>query len=271
MARVRLTIESKYFPFLTSEEIEYLGDRLRDKYFYLSKRDICTVGTLAEILKGRTAEEFIADLDNRMNTFNSKYSCDKDLAVRVDGDRLFIKFAYNEKLKDELKKELGAKWHADSKEWSISLADEVAANEIVKKHLGKGFLKEEAAEAEVKEEKVEMKENNIYTCEELASKYSKVFLVDPYHIIHLLGLKYHDCVKCVVDNRRATIHEVGDIALLDFPDCLLPDNAKAFIKPKVELNDSYNKKALSLSVAGRETEIGKLLEDYIEELKKLQK
>lgn len=40
MARVRLTIESKYFPFLTSEEIEYLGDRLRDKYFYQSKRDI---------------------------------------------------------------------------------------------------------------------------------------------------------------------------------------------------------------------------------------
>lgn len=272
MARVRLEIESKYFPYLTSEEIAYLSDRLRDKYFYQSKRDICTVGTLAEILKGRTAEEFVADLENRMNTFNSKYSCDKSLSVRVDGDRLFIKFAYNEQLKNELKKELGAKWHADSKEWSVSLENEAAANEIVKKHLGKGFLREEGAAAEVEEEKAEeIKESNTYTCEELASKYSKVFLVDPYHIIHLLGLKYHDCIKCVVDNRRATIHEVGDIALLDFPDCLLPENAKAFVKPKFELNDSYNKKALSLSVAGKESEIDGLLKEYIEELKKLQK
>ena len=271
MARVRLEIESKYFPYLTSEEIAYLSDRLRDKYFYLSKRDICTVGTLAEILKGRTAEEFIADLDNRMNTFNSKYSCDKDLAVRVDGDRLFIKFAYNEQLKNELKKELGAKWHADSKEWSVALADEATANEIIKEHLGKGFLKEKEAAAAEEEKAEDIKEKNNYTCEELASKYSKVFLVDPYHIIHLLGLKYHDCIKCVVDNRRATIHKVGDIALLDFPDCLIPDNAKAFIKPKVELNDSYNKKALALAVDGKETEIDKLLEDYIEELKKLQK
>lgn len=162
MARVRLTIESKYFPFLTSEEIEYLGDRLRDKYFYQSKRDICTVGMLTEILKGRTAEEFIADLDNRMNTFNAKYSCDKGLAVRVDGDRLFIKFAYNEQLKNELKKELGAKWHPDSREWSVSLENETEANEIVKKHLNKSFLKEE-------------KENNMKTIKVTFNKNGKEY------------------------------------------------------------------------------------------------
>ena len=79
----------------------------------------------------------------------------------MDGDRLFIKFAYNEQLKDELKKSLSAKWHANSKEWSVSLENETAANEIVKKHLNKGFLKEEAAaEAEGKEEKAEVKEVN---------------------------------------------------------------------------------------------------------------
>lgn len=271
--RTVFKLESKYFPFLTDRELEILRDDKSCNEHLTYKEDMTLIGSRANaVLDGRTVEEFISELDNKLAAFNSKYSCDKDLAVRVDGDRLFIKFAYNEQLKNELKKELGAKWHADSKEWSVALADEVAANEIVKKHLGKGFLKEEAAEVESKkEEKAEPKENNTYTCEELASNYSKVFLVDPYHIIHLLGLKYHDCIKCVVDNRRATIHEVGDIALLDFPDCLLPDNAKAFIKPKVELNDSYNKKALALSVAGKESEIGKLLEDYIEELKKLQK
>ena len=142
MARTKLVIESKYFPFLTTEEKNYLGERIGDKFFYQYKnKDICTVGILAEILKGRTADEFVADLESRMNAFNSKYSCDKELTVRIDADRLFIKFAYNEGLKNELKKELGAKWHAESKEWSILSVDEVAANKIVKKHLDKGFLK----------------------------------------------------------------------------------------------------------------------------------
>lgn len=271
--RTVFKLESKYFQFLTDRELEILRNDKNCNKHLTYKEDMTLIGAIANtILDGRTVEGFINELESKLAAFNAKYSCDKSLSVRVDEDRLFIKFAYNEQLKNELKKSLSAKWHADSKEWSISLADEVAANEIVKKHLGKGFLKEEAAEVESKkEEKAEPKENNTYTCEELASRYSKVFLVDPYHIIHLLGLKYHDCVKCVVDNRRATIHEIGDIALLDFPDCLLPDNAKAFVKPKFELNDSYNKKALALSVAGKESEIGKLLEDYIEELKKLQK
>lgn len=151
MARTRLLIESKYFPFLTTEERDYIGKRIGDKFFYQYKnKDICTVGILAEILKGRTADEFVADLESRMDAFNKKYSCNKELSVRVDSDRLFIKLAYNEQLKNELKKELSAKWHADSKEWSVPLADEVAANDIVKKHLGKGFLKVEP-EAEVAE------------------------------------------------------------------------------------------------------------------------
>lgn len=272
--RTVFKLESKYFQFLTNEELEILKNDKSCNEHLTYKEDMTLIGSKANaVLNGRTVEEFISELESKLAAFNSKYSCDKSLSLRVDGDRLFIKFAYNEQLKNELKKELGAKWHADSKEWSISLADEVAANEIVKKHLGKGFLKEEAAEVESKKEEKaeEIKESNTYTCEELASKYSKVFLVDPYHIIHLLGLKYHDCIKCVVDNRRATIHEVGDIALLDFPDCLIPDNAKAFIKPKVELNDRYCKEALALSVAGKESEIDGLLKEYIEELKKLQK
>lgn len=147
MARTRLRIESRFFPFLTSEEKEYIGERVGDKFFYQYKnKDVCTVGILAEILKGRTADEFVADLESRMNAFDSKYSCDKDLAVRIDNDKLFIKFTYNEQLKNELKKELDAKWHADSKEWSINLEDENKANGIVKKHLSKGFLKVEAVE-----------------------------------------------------------------------------------------------------------------------------
>ena len=277
MARVRLEIESKYFPYLTSEEIAYLSDRLRDKYFYQSKRDICTVGTLAEILKGRTAEEFIADLDNRMNTFNSKYSCDKSLSVRVDGDRLFIKFAYNEQLKNELKKELGAKWHADSKEWSISLADEAAANEIVKKHLGKGFLKEEAAEVESKkEEKAEPKENNTYTCEELKAKYNnKLFMVDAYTIGLLLGDKFRKFIPCTVDGMEAQLYDFDDIALLHLGAyhgmCL-----KKFRVTNTDVNWNFEEKAKrvfhdrKLSKEDRVDQIKELLNRYLDGLRELQ-
>ena len=274
MARVRLTIESKYFPFLTSEEIEYLGDRLRDKYFYQSKRDICTVGMLTEILKGRTAEEFIADLDNRMNTFNAKYSCDKDLAVRVDGDRLFIKFAYNEQLKNELKKELGAKWHADSKEWSVALADEAVANEIVKKHLGKGFLREGKAEVESKKE--EKAEEIICTSEDLKAKYSgKLFMVDAYTIGLLLGDKFRKFTPCTVDGMEAQLYDFGDIALLHLwayhGMCL-----KKFRTTNTDVNWEYEEKAKriyhdsKLSKEDRVEQIKSLLNNYLDGLRELQ-
>ena len=274
MARVRLTIESKYFPYLTSEEIAYLSDRLRDKYFYQSKRDICTVGMLTEILKGRTAEEFIADLDNRMNTFNSKYSCDKSLSVRVDGDRLFIKFAYNEQLKNELKKELGAKWHADSKEWSVALADEVAANEIVKKHLGKGFLREEKAEVESKKE--EKAEEIICTSEDLKAKYSgKLFMVDAYTIGLLLGDKFRKFIPCVVDGMEAHLYDFGDIALLHLGAyhgmCL-----KKFRTTNTDVNWNFEEKAKriyhdkNLSKDDRVEQIKDLLNNYLNGLRELQ-
>ena len=274
MARVRLEIESKYFPYLTSEEIAYLSDRLRDKYFYQSKRDICTVGMLTEILKGRTAEEFIADLDNRMNTFNAKYSCDKDLAVRVDGDRLFIKFAYNEQLKNELKKELGAKWHADSKEWSVSLTDEAAANEIAKKHLGKGFLKEEgAAEAEVKEEEVAETKEIVCTSEELKAKYNgKLYMLDVYTIGILLGDKFRKFIPCVVDGMEAQLYDFGDVALLHLGAyhgmCL-----KKFCTTNTDVNWEYEEKAKriyhdkKLSKEDRVEQIKGLLNNYLDGLR----
>ena len=273
MARVRLEIESKYFPYLTSEEIAYLSGRLRDKYFYQSKSDICTVGMLTELLKGRTAEEFIADLDNRMNTFNAKYSCDKNLAVRVDGDRLFIKFAYNEQLKNELKKSLGAKWHADSKEWSVALADEAAANEIAKKHLGKGFLNEE--KAETKEEKAETKEI-ICTSEELKAKYNnKLFMVDAYTIGILLGDRFRKFSTCVVDGMEAHLYNFGDIALLHLGAhhgaCL-----KKFRTTNTDVNWEYEEKAKrlyhnkNLSKEDRVEQIKELLNRYLDRLRELQ-
>ena len=136
--RTVFKLESKYFPFLTDRELEMLKNDKNCNKHLTYKEDVTLIGAIANtILDGRTVEEFITELENKLVAFNAKYSCDKDLAVRVDGDRLFIKFAYNEQLKDELKKKLGAKWHADSREWSVVLVNENEANEIVKKYLKK--------------------------------------------------------------------------------------------------------------------------------------
>ena len=161
--RTVFKLEDKYLPFLTNRELEILRDDKNCNKHLTYKEDMTLIGSKANaVLDGRTVEEFISELESKLAAFNSKYSCDKDLAVRVDGNRLFIKFAYNEKLKDELKKELGAKWHPDSREWSVSLENETEANEIVKKHLNKSFLKEE-------------KENNMKTIKVTFNKNGKEY------------------------------------------------------------------------------------------------
>ena len=274
MARSRLVIESKYFPYLTNEEREYIGERIKDKSFYQYNRAICTVGILAEILKGRTAEEFVADLESRRNAFNNKYSCDKELSVRIDGDKLFIKFAYNEQLKNELKKSLSAKWHADSKEWSVSLADEVAANDIVKKHLSKGFLKvvpETEPTKTAKDEATETVKEN-FTVEDLKAKYEFIFRVSPSEISILLHNKFNDFIQCKVEGWNAIIYEFEEVALINFPDAIIPDNACFIALPSWQINNRYNKKALEIlcdkSIKNRDLEISRLLEQYLKEIKK---
>lgn len=274
MARTVMTIEFKYVQFLTDRELEILKNDKNYNKHLTYKEDMTLIGSRANtILNGRTVEGFINELESKLAAFNAKYSCDKDLAVRVESDRLFIKFAYNEQLKNELKKELGAKWHADSKEWSVSLENETAANEIVKKHLNKGFLKEEKEIAETENEVAtstmpRVEENKAYTCDEIARKFDGVFLVDPYHIINLLKSKYYKGIKCTVDNKQAIIYDLRDIALLDFPRGIKPDSANIFKKPGIDLNDKYNKKALKL-YGKSESVNDELLAGYIEELKKL--
>ena len=274
--RTVFKLESKYFPFLTDRELEILREDKSCNEHLTYKEDMTLIGSRANaILDGRTVEEFITELENKLAAFNSKYSCDKDLAVRVDGDRLFIKFAYNEQLKNELKKSLSAKWHADSKEWSVSLADEAAANEIVKKHLGKGFLKEEGAEAESEEEKAETKEI-ICTSEELKAKYNnKLYMLDVYTIGILLGDKFRKFTPCVVDGMEAQLYDFGDIALLHLGAyhgmCL-----KKFRTTNTDVNWEYEEKAKriyhdrNLSKEDRAEQIKGLLNNYLDGLRELQ-
>lgn len=272
MARTVFKLESKYFPFLTDRELEILKNDKNCNKHLTYKEDMTLIGAIANtLLDGRTVEEFISELESKLAAFNAKYSCDKDLSVRIVNDRLFIKFAYNEQLKNELKKALNAKWHAESREWSVSLDDENKANDIVNKHLNKGFLKEEIAETENEVATSTMssvEENKAYTCDEIARKFDSVFLVDPYHIMHLLKSKYYEGIKCTVDNKQALIYDLGDVALLDFPRGIKPDSANIFKKPSVDLNDRYNKKALKI-YSKSESVNDELLAAYIEELKKL--
>jgi hypothetical protein len=274
MARTVFKLESKYVQFLTDRELEILKNDKNCNKHLTYKEDMTLIGAIANtILDGRTVEEFISELESKLAAFNAKYSCEKDLSVRIVNDRLYIKFAYNEALKNELKKALNAKWHAESKEWSVSLENEIAANEIVKKHLDKGFLKEEKEMTETENDvatstMTRVEENKAYTCEEIAHKFDSVFLVDPYHIMHLLKSKYYEGIKCTVDNKQALIYDLGDIALLDFPRGIKPEGANIFKKPDIDLNDKYNKKALKL-YGKSESVNDELLMAYIEDLKKL--
>lgn len=274
MARTVFKLESKYVQFLTDRELEILKNDKNCNKHLTYKEDMTLIGAIANtILDGRTVEEFISELESKLAAFNVKYSCDKDLSVRIVDGRLYIKFAYNEALKNELKKALNAKWHAESREWSVSLDDENKANDIVKKHLNKGFLKEENEIAETENEVAtstmsRVEENKAYTCDEIARKFDGVFLVDPYHITHLLKSKYYEGTKCTVDNKQALIYDLGDTALLDFPRGIKPEGANIFKKPGIDLNDKYNKKALKL-YGKSESVNDELLAAYIEELKKL--
>lgn len=273
--RTVFKLESKYFQFLTNEELEILREDKSCNEHLTYKEDMTLIGSRANaILDGRTVEEFISELESKLAAFNARYSCDKDLAVRVDADRLFIKFAYNEQLKNELKKELGAKWHADSKEWSVALADEAVANEIVKKHLGKGFLREEKAEVESKKE--EKAEEIICTSEDLKAKYSgKLFMVDAYTIGLLLGDKFRKFAPCTVDGMEAHLYDFGDIALLHLGAyhgmCL-----KKFRTTNTDVNWEYEEKAKriyhdrNLSKEDRAEQIKGLLNNYLNGLRELQ-
>lgn len=274
MARTVFKLESKYFPFLTDRELEILKNDKNCNKHLTYKEDMTLIGAIANtILDGRAVEEFISELESKLAAFNAKYSCDKDLSVRIVDGRLYIKFAYNEALKNELKKALKAKWHAESREWSVSLDDENKANDIVNKHLNKGFLKEEKEMTETENDVAtstmsRVEENKAYTCDEIARKFDGVFLVDPYHIINLLKSKYYEGIKCTVDNKQALIYDLGDTALLDFPRGIKPDSANIFKKPSIDLNDKYNKKALKI-YSKSESVNDELLAAYIEELKKL--
>ncbi len=276
--RTVFKLESKYFPFLTDRELEILRDDKSCNEHLTYKVDVTLIGSRANaVLDGRTVEEFVSELESKLADFNSKYSCDKDLAVRIENDRLFIKFAYNEQLKNELKKSLSAKWHADSKEWSISLADEAAANEIVKKHLGKGFLKEEeVTETEVKEEAAEDIKEVICTSEDLKAKYSgKLFMVDAYTIGLLLGDKFRKFSPCTVDGMEAHLYDFGDIALLHLGAyhgmCL-----KKFRTTNTDVNWNFEEKAKriyhnkNLSKEDRAEQIKELLNRYLDGLRELQ-
>jgi hypothetical protein len=275
--RTVFKLESKYLPFLTDRELEILKNDENCNKHLTYKEDMTMIGSRANaVLDGRTVEEFISELESKLAAFNAKYSCDKDLAVRVDGDRLFIKFAYNEQLKNELKKELGAKWHADSKEWSVSLENETAANEIIKKHLNKGFLKEEAAEVVKEEEEEEVAEEIICTSEELKAKYNnKLFMVDAYTIGLLLGDKFRKFTPCTVDGMEAHLYDFGDIALLHLGAyhgmCL-----KKFRTTNTDVNWEYEEKAKriyhdrNLSKEDRAEQIKGLLNNYLDGLRELQ-
>lgn len=275
--RTVFKLESKYLPFLTDRELEILRDDKNCNKHLTYREDMTLIGSRANaVLDGRTVEEFISELESKLAAFNAKYSCDKDLAVRVESDRLFIKFAYNEQLKNELKKELGAKWHADSKEWSVSLENEVAANEIVKKHLGKGFLKEEGAEAEVEGEKAEEIKEVICTSEELKAKYNnKLFMVDAYTIGLLLGDKFRKFIPCTVDGMEAQLYDFDDIALLHLGAyhgmCL-----KKFRVTNTDVNWNFEEKAKrvfhdrKLSKEDRVDRIKELLNRYLDGLRELQ-